>query len=153
MKITKSQQESVSLFEKFAERLAMMLPKKTQPFFISLLLGALLAIARRRTVTQWLMAAQISDDYRQAFYHIPNIGCKGDEIFSAMTKIIIEQLGPVIATAAKIRLVLDDSPTKRYGRKIEGAGYHHNPTPGRTNAKICFGHSWVVAVLVVTHPT
>jgi len=152
MKIKKSQQESVSLFEKFAERLAMMLPKKTQPFFISLLLGALLAIARRRTVTQWLMAAQNSDDFRQAFYHMPNIGCKGVEIFDAMTKIIIEQLGPVIATAATIRLVLDDSPTKRYGRKIEGAGYHHNPTPGRTNAKICFGHSWVVAVLVVTHP-
>ena len=54
--------------------------------------------------------------------------------------------------SSKIRLVLDDSPTKRYGRKIEGAGYHHNPTPGRTNAKTCFGHSWVVAVLVVTHP-
>ena len=69
-----------------------------------------------------------------------------------MTKIILEQLGPVIATASTIRLVLDDSPTKRYGRKIEGAGWHHNPTPGRTNAKICFGHSWVVAVLVVTHP-
>jgi len=70
-----------------------------------------------------------------------------------MTKITIEQLEPVIATAATIRLVLDDSPTKRYGRKVEGAGYHHNPTHGRTNAKICFGHSWVVAVLVVTHPT
>jgi len=48
--------------------------------------------------------------------------------------------------------VLDDSPTKRYGLKIEGAGYHHNPTPGRTKAKICFGHSWVVAALVITHP-
>ena len=74
-------------------------------------------------------------------------------IFDTMTKITIEQLEPVIATAATIRLVLDDSPTKRYGRKVEGAGYHHNPTHGRTNAKICFGHSWVVAVLVVTHPT
>ena len=54
--------------------------------------------------------------------------------------------------SSKIRIVLDDSPTKRYGKKIEGAGYHHNPTPGRTNAKTCFGHSWVVAVLVVTRP-
>ena len=62
-----------------------MLPKQTQTFFISLLLGALLAIARRRTVTQRFRAAQISDDYRQAFYHIPNIGCKGVEIFDVMT--------------------------------------------------------------------
>ena len=131
----------------------MVLPKKTQPFFISLILGALLAIAQRRTATQWLRAAQVCDDFRQAFYHMPNIGCNGEEIFNAMHKIIFEQLGPVIATAATIRLVLDDSPTKRYGRKVEGAGYHHNPTPGRTDANICFGHSWVVAVLVVTHPT
>jgi hypothetical protein len=49
-------------------------------------------------------------------------------------------------------LVLDDTPTKRYGRKIEGAGYHYNPTPGKTNATRCFGHSWVVCALVITHP-
>jgi hypothetical protein len=157
MKITKSQvtqgqQDAVSLFESFAQRLAAALPTKTRPFFLSLVLGALLAIARRRTVTQWLKAAQVCDDYRQVFYHIPNIGCNGVEIFDAMHEIILEQLGPVITTAATIRIVLDDSPTKRYGRKIEGAGWHHNPTPGRTDAKTCFGHSWVVAVLVVTHP-
>jgi len=69
-----------------------------------------------------------------------------------MIELILQQLGPIIMASSKIRLVLDDSPTKRYGKKIEGAGYHHNPTPGRTNAKTCFGHSWVVAVLVVTHP-
>jgi hypothetical protein len=150
--ITKGQQDAVSLFERFAELLAAKLPAKTRPFFLSLVLGALLAVARRRTVTQWVKAAQLSDDFRQVFYHMPNIGCKGVEIFDAMTEIIIEQLRPVIATATTIRIVLDDSPTKRYGRKIEGAGWHHNPTPGRTDAKICFGHSWVVAVLVVTHP-
>ena len=46
MKIKKSQQEAVSLFEKFVGRLAAMLPTKTKPFFISLICGALLAIAR-----------------------------------------------------------------------------------------------------------
>jgi len=25
---------------------------------------------------------------------------------------------------------LDDSPTKRYGRHVEAANIHHNPTPG-----------------------
>jgi len=59
-------QESVSLFEKFIAQLANTLPTKVKPFFMSLILGALLAIARRRTVTQWLRAAQISDDDRQA---------------------------------------------------------------------------------------
>ena len=80
MKIKKSQQESVSLFDKIAGQLAMMLPTKAQPFFISLLLGALLTIARRRTVTQWLRAAQISDNFREAFYHMSHIGRKGVEV-------------------------------------------------------------------------
>jgi SRSO17 transposase len=152
MKIKHKQHQAVNRFESFAQRLAKVLPMKTQPFFLSLLLGALLAIARRRTVTQWLKAAQISDDFRQAFYHIPHVGRKGREIFDELLKLILEQLGPILMASSKIRLVLDDSPTKRYGKKIEGAGYHHNPTPGRTDAEICFGHSWVVAVLVVTHP-
>jgi hypothetical protein len=152
MKITKGQKQFVSIFQAIAQGLADKLPRKTKPFFLSLMLGALLAVARRRTVTAWLQAAQIEDEFRQAFYHMPNIGRKSQKLFNAMLDEILKKLGPVIETAMFIRLVLDDSPTKRYGRKIEGAGYHHNPTPGRTNAKTCFGHSWVVAVLVVTHP-
>ena len=81
MKITKAQKESVSLFESFAEKLASRVPKKTKSFFLALILGALLTIARRRTVTQWLKASQISDDFRQAFYHIPNIGRKRENLF------------------------------------------------------------------------
>jgi hypothetical protein len=50
------------------------------------------------------------------------------------------------------RNLLDDSPTKRYGKHVEGANYHHNPTPGKTDAKFCYGHSWVVAALVIAHP-
>ena len=75
--ITQGQQDAVSLFEKFAGLLAAKLPKKTQPFFLSLLLGALLAIARRRTAAQWIKAAQRCENYQQIFYHIPNIGCIG----------------------------------------------------------------------------
>lgn len=152
MKTKKGQQQSVAIFQTIARRLAEKLPTKTKPFFLSLLLGALLAVARRRTVTAWLQAAQIEDDFRQAFYHMPNVGRKSKILFDEILDEILKKLGHVIATSEFIRIVLDDSPTKRYGRKIEGAGYHHNPTPGRTNAKTCFGHSWVVAVIVVTHP-
>ena len=69
-----------------------------------------------------------------------------------MLKCILEHLGEAIASASSIRIALDDSPTKRYGKHVEGAGYHHNPTPGKTDATLCFGHSWVVATLVITHP-
>ncbi len=30
----------------------------------------------------------------------------------------------------RVLFAVDHSPTKRYGPKVEGAGIHHNPTPG-----------------------
>jgi len=149
---SQGRQKAVTLFQTFTKQLAEKLPKPVRAFFLPFLYGALLAIARRRTVTTWLRAAQISDDYRSAFYHMSNIGCKSNDLLDAMTSIIATQLEPVLETARYIRIVLDDSPTKRYGRHIEGANYHHNPTPGKTDAKFCYGHSWVVAVLVIAHP-
>ena len=37
----------------------------------------------------------------------------------------------------------DDTPTKRYGPCVEGAGVHHNPTPGPAGHKFVYGHVWV----------
>jgi hypothetical protein len=36
----------------------------------------------------------------------------------------------VIVPDGRWLFALDDTPTKRYGRRVEGAGIHHNPTPG-----------------------
>jgi hypothetical protein len=68
MKTKDERKQTVTIFQTIAERLAEKLPTRTKPFFLALLLGALLAIARRRTVTKWLQAAQISDDFRQAVF-------------------------------------------------------------------------------------
>jgi len=150
--IQQGQQLALELFHTIAERLDRKLKTPIRTFFIPLIIGALLAIARRRTVTTWIRAAGLSDDFRNIFYHMRSLGCKSQEIFDEMLKCIIERLDDAIATATYIRLILDDTPTKRYGSQVEGAGHHHNPTPGKTDAKLCFGHSWVVAALVITHP-
>jgi hypothetical protein len=42
---------------------------------------------------------------------------------------------------------LDDTPTKRYGPKVQGAGIHHNPTPGPTGQQFLYGHVWVTRSL------
>jgi hypothetical protein len=68
-----------------------------------------------------------------------------------MLEQIIDDHRTLINQSACLRIVLDDLPTKHYGYKIEGTGYHHHPTPERTDSKICYDHSWVVAVLVITH--
>ena len=66
MKSHQDQNQTVILFQTIAQRLDERLPAKAKPFFQAMMLGAWLAIARRRTVTKWLMAAQISDDYQKA---------------------------------------------------------------------------------------
>ena len=48
-------------------------------------------------------------------------------------------------------MALDDTPTKRYGPKVQGAGIHHNPTPGPAGSKFLYGHSWVVLSRVAHH--
>ncbi|MDR1964201.1 MAG: hypothetical protein LBQ50_10515, partial [Planctomycetaceae bacterium] len=72
-------------------------------------------------------------------------------IFDALDEIILEMLFANIDNNTKIQFVIDDTTTKRYGILIEGAGHHHYPTPGKTDTKLCYGHSWVVAAIVVTH--
>jgi hypothetical protein len=47
---------------------------------------------------------------------------------------------------------MDDSPTSRYGRHVEGAGVHHNPTPGPADGEWLYGHNWVALAWLATHP-
>ena len=58
----------------------------------------------------------------------------------------------VIAPKGRLLLAIDDTPSKRYGPKVEGAGVHHNPTPGPAGAKFVYGHVWVTLAWVVRHP-
>jgi hypothetical protein len=46
----------------------------------------------------------------------------------------------VLSLPQRLLLVIDDSPTKRYGPKVEGADVHHNPTPGPADQPFLYGH-------------
>jgi hypothetical protein len=37
---------------------------------------------------------------------------------------------PLVTDLAKLTPAIDDTPTQRYGPFVQGAGIHHNPTPG-----------------------
>ncbi len=116
MKITKSRKESVSIFHAIALSLADKLPPKIKPFFLSLL-GALLSVARRHTVTAWLQAAQIEDDFRQApspviLYHMPNVGRKSQKLFNAMMEEILN-------SKCKRKLFFATEVTETHGRTQE----------------------------------
>jgi hypothetical protein len=58
----------------------------------------------------------------------------------------------ILPLGERLLAVIDDSPTKRYGPKVEGADIHHNPTPGPADQTYLYGHIWVTLSLTVRHP-
>jgi len=102
----------------------------------------------RQTVSSWLRAGELSDDYQDYYYFLFALGDKTKALATIVWRIAVE----VIAPSGRIVLAIDDTPSKRYGPKVEGAGLHHNPTPGPAGAKLVYGHNWVTLAWVVRHP-
>ena len=113
-----------------------------------LMMGMLLARGRR-TVTSWLRGAGISDDYQDYYYFLTSVGCNSKKIASQLVVLVLRRL----SLPERVLVVIDDSPTQRYGPKVEGADVHHNPTPGPADQPFLYGHVWVTISLAVRHPS
>jgi hypothetical protein len=57
-----------------------------------LVVGILLAIAKRRIMTKWIQAAGLSEQFQRVFYHLTKIGRKYLQLFEKMLEMILEQL-------------------------------------------------------------
>jgi len=112
-----------------------------------LLVGILFA-GGRRTVTTWLRAASVSDDFQDYYYFLAALGRKTKSVATQLVALILRTL----PLPDRLRLVIDDSPTKRYGPEVEGADVHHNPTPGPADQPYLYGHVWVTISLALRHP-
>ncbi len=112
-----------------------------------LLVGILFAHGRR-TVTTWLRAAGVSADFRDYFYFLAALGRKTESVATALLVLVLRTL----PLPNRLLVVIDDTPTKRYGPQVEGADIHRNPTPGPADQKYLYGHIWVTLSLAVRHP-
>ena len=115
---------------------------------LSLMVMGILFARGRRTVTSWLRAACIQDDFSDYYYFLLPVGRKARELAARL----LARLLLVLPTGERLLFAVDDSPTKRYGPKVQGAGIHHNPTPGPADHKFLYGHIWVTFSLVLRHP-
>src|SRR5262245_28270291 len=88
-----------------------------------LLLGALFATGRR-TVTSWFRAAGIAAEFRPAYPALCALGRRTELPGVALFGLLRPRPG------RRLTVAIDDTPTKRYGPEVEGAGVHHNPAPG-----------------------
>lgn len=123
---------------------------RVQPMFQLVFVGLLMTNESRRTVTSWLRAGGISKEFRRGYYAIGSVGRSAASIASYLLMELQKSID--IIDAERRVFALDDSPTKRYGPMVEGAGLHHNPTPGPSGAQFVYGHSWVTLAQVARHP-
>jgi SRSO17 transposase len=126
--------------------LALWLQKRSAARLPQLLLGLLLARGRR-TVTAWFRAAGISADYRPAYATVCAVGRQASRM-AISTLVAVKPLLP----GPRLLVAIDDTPTPRYGPEVEGAGIHHNPSPGPAGEQFLYGHVWVTLAAITRHP-
>ena len=131
--------------------LALTLDARQQARFVTLCTGLLFARGRR-TVTSWLRGCGSGRDFQRYYYLLGSVGRKAPALAAALLRILQKRL-PGEGPDAPLVFAIDDSPTKRYGPEVEGAGKHHNPTPGPAGSKFLYGHVWVCLARLVRHPT
>src|SRR5262249_8373680 len=129
-------------------RLATALDRRSAPRLALLFLGAVLARGRR-TVTTWIRAAKLSGRFQSCYIAVAAAGNRSDRI---ARRRVTEVVRPLVGVAAKLTLALDDTPTRRYGPHVQGAGVHHNPAPGPSGSPYLYGHVFVVLGLLAPHP-
>ena len=127
--------------------LAAALDRRSAPRLALLFLGAVLARGRR-TVTSWIRAANLGGQYQSCYLAVAAAGKRADHI---AWRLFVEVVRPLLAGATRLTLALDDTPTKRFGPHVQGAGVHHNPTPGPAGSSFVYGHVFVVLGLLVHH--
>lgn len=108
--------------------------------------GMLLA-SGRRTVTSWLRAVGVRVGYEEYYYFISSIGRNVRQVSLRVLALLLKQL----TDQQRVLLAIDDTPTRRYGPHVEGAGLHHNPTTCPDDHKWVYGHLWVTLAWVVRH--
>src|SRR5208282_5402431 len=128
-------------------RLASALDRRSAARLVLLFLGAVLARGRR-TVTSWIRAAGLSEQFRPCYTTVAATGKKANAIASRLLIMVIK---PLLNGPGRLTLALDDTPTQRYGPHVQGAGIHHNPTPGPAGSPHLYGHVFVVLALLVQH--
>ena len=115
---------------------------------LSLIIMGIVFARGRRTVTSWLRAVGVSDGYTGYYYFLQPLGRKANQLGERLLTLLLAQF----VSGKRVLFGVDDSPTKRYGPKVQGAGIHHNPTPGPADHKFLYGHIWVTFSLLVRHP-
>jgi hypothetical protein len=126
------------------------LDRRAAPRLFGLLVGALFARGRR-TVTSWFRPAGITTDFRRAYSALWAAGRHAQALAYRLLGCALKPLMERVA-GDHLLFALDDTPTPRFGPCVQGAGVHHNPTPGPAGEHFVYGHVWVTLAWLPRHP-
>jgi DDE superfamily endonuclease len=130
------------------DRLACFLDARVRPLFPLIFLGLLFTTERRRAASSWFRAAGIGTEFRRAY---TVIGATGRQAPLLATQVLLDVVAVPDERPDRLVFGLDDTPTPRYGPEVEGAGLHHNPTPGPAGQPFVYGHVWVTVARLTRH--
>jgi hypothetical protein len=118
-------------------------------FRLGIIAAGMLLADDRRTASSWFTAAGVQDDWDRFYDCLISVGRISDKLGTVVLGLIVQKFMPEFCD--RILIGIDDSPTSRYGQHVEGAGVHHNPTPGPADGEWIYGHNWVTLACLAKH--
>jgi hypothetical protein len=115
---------------------------------LSTIMAGIIFAKGRKTITSWFRSVGITRQYKGFYYFIGSLGQKAQTIATVLFEIMINL---IYRKQTRVLMAIDDTATKRYGPKVQGAGIHRNPTVGPDGAKFIYGHVWVTLSVLVRH--
>jgi hypothetical protein len=119
-------------------------------FRLAIIVAGMFLADDRRTASAWFVAGGVQDDWDRFYHCLVSVGRTSEKLATVVLGLVVHKFAPGLA--GRITIGLDDSPTPRYGKHVEGAGVHHNPTPGPADGEWLYGHNWVALAWLATHP-
>jgi len=119
-------------------------------FRLPIVIAGMMLAGGRRTAASWFRAAGVKDDWDRFYDLLASVGRNTTSLMLPLLMSIFQRFDP--GKDGYWTLAVDDSPTKRYGRHVEAANIHHNPTPGPGDGDWLYGHNWVCLAMVLSHP-
>lgn len=119
-------------------------------FRLSIIMAGMMLADDRRVAAAWFSAAGVQDDWDRFYDCLISIGRKTRLLALPLLVAVVRKFAT--GRDGHMIVAVDDSPTQRYGRHVEGAGVHHNPTQGPAEGEWIYGHNWVSLCVLAMHP-
>lgn len=118
-------------------------------FRLSIIMAGMVLADDRRVAAAWFACAGVQDDWDRFYDCLISVGRNTCSLALPLLIIVVRKFDP--GPDGYLLIGVDDSPTGRFGPHVEGAGVHHDPTPGPAGGEWLYGHNWVSLAVLAKH--